>query len=109
MHARRNSPDLAIDEVPHALQFAFAWRIVAEKFIGKADRAERHADNLADVTLVGDCELATAATEVDHQRRPSIHAEIRYQPQVNEPRFLDSGNRFHAPAGRGVHPLDEGL
>ncbi len=55
------------DKTLQTFQFRFAGRVVLQELVGQADGAERKADRLADMTLSGNGEFTTAATEVHHQ------------------------------------------
>ena len=50
---------------------ALRGRIVLQEFAGKTDRPQGQADGLANMTIAGNCELATSTTEINHQNRSS--------------------------------------
>ena len=99
----------ARDEAAKTLQFALAGGIVTQEFIGEANRAERKADRVANVSALRDRQFATAATQIHHERRRVVHAAAGDESEVNEPRLFHAGNDLDSPTGGRTHPFQKRL
>ena len=108
-HARGDAVRLAGHEPVQPFEFALARRIVAKEFIGEADRAQRQTHHVANMAPPGDGQLATSASQIHHQRRCTVYAEIGDESQMNQTRFFQSGNNLNLPSGGGTHPLQKRL
>ncbi len=107
----------AVDELPHPRQTLSRGRIGGEKLLGQTHRAQRQADSLQDVLVLGKRDLATSAAQV-HQEHAARHSGLGlrlgcgfgfgggqpHHAQVNQPALLQAGDDLHIPAGLGLHP-----
>ena len=92
-----------------AFQFAFARRIVTQKFIGEANGAEGKAHRVANVASLRDSQFATAAAKVHHQRGGRVDSGSGDKSKMNEPGFFNAGDDFNAPSGCGAYPFQKCL
>src|SRR5208282_45399 len=67
--------DFARYKSPQLTHLGFSRWVVPQKFVGQANRAERQADGITDVTPGGDGQLTAAAAQVRHQYRRGIYAQ----------------------------------
>src|SRR6202040_3245960 len=107
--ASRDAVYFAGDKALQPLEFALAWRIMPQEFIGESYRPQWQTHGVADLAASGYREFATATSQINHQCRRTIHAKIRDQSEMDQPRFFQPGNNLNSPAGRGSHPLEKCL
>src|SRR6185437_3962598 len=82
-------------------------RIVQQKLLRQAHRAQRQAEHLADMSVFRDGDFATAAAQIEHQHVFVFDAQVREYSQMDQPSLFQSGNHFYLPADSGLYPLDE--
>src|SRR5450631_2595223 len=102
-----NARDFPLDDSAHLLQFFFLRRIVMHERLGEAHGADRQADHVLNVPIDGECELATAATEVDEQRPAVRDARVGENAEMDKAALFQSGDDLDPPAGGSAYPVDK--
>src|SRR6185437_16828979 len=92
---------LATDPVLHPHHFFRSRWIVSKKFSRQPYCTERKTDHFTDGGMVGDGNLATAASQVNQQAFPSRSRFVRYHPKMNQAAFFQPGDNFDPPPCRG--------
>src|SRR6185437_5383003 len=103
----RNPADLLRNVLAHPLDFLRLWRIMQQKLLCEPHSAKRQAEHLANVSTFGDGYLATASAEIEQEHVFVLNAEVRENPEMDQPPFFESGNDLDLPARRGFHPFEE--
>lgn len=107
--ASRGASHLARNKPAHALQFAFARRIVAEKFISEPHCAQRQADSVADMPAPGNGKFTTATAEINHQNRGVAEAKVGDQAEVDQSALFQAGDNLDRPSRGRTHPFQKSL
>src|ERR1700720_3131657 len=81
--ASRDAVYFAGDKALQPLEFALAWRIMPQEFIGESYRPQWQTHGVADLAASGYREFATATSQINHQCRRTIHAKIRDQSEMD--------------------------
>ena len=75
-----------------------------EELPSQADRAQRQTKHVANVTALGDRQLAATPTKVNQENIGGAEARVGQEAEVNKPALFQARNSFHLPANRGLHP-----
>src|SRR2546427_2910559 len=75
-----------------------------EELPSQADRAQRQTKHVANVTALGDRQLAATPTKVNQEYIGSAEARVGQEAEVNKPALFQARNGFHLPADCGLHP-----
>src|SRR5689334_329719 len=78
-----------------------------QKLLREPHRSKRQAEHLANVSTLGDGDLATASPKIEKEHVFVLDAQIRKNAEVNQAPFFESRNDLDSPAGRGFHPFEE--
>ena len=81
LNAAMRAAQLARDQLAHARQAIGGRGIGGEKLLGEPHRAERQADRLLDVLVLGESKLATSSAEVESSTRPPAPGSAPVTPR----------------------------